>query len=178
MSRLASPNPATMTAEQKVVHDAIANGPRGGVRGPLAIWLHRPQLADTAQQLGKYCRYDTSLPPRLSELAILTTARIWNAAYEWQAHVPHALAAGLSQHIIDALADDIEPAFTNDDELIVYDLTRELNNTRALSDRTFNRAINCLGQDATIDLIGLLGYYSLISMTIKAFDVDPYPAAG
>lgn len=177
MSRLPALNPAKMTPEQKSVHDAIASGPRGGVRGPLAIWLHRPQLADKAQELGKYCRYDTSLPPRLSELAILTTARIWDATYEWQAHVPHARAAGLSPTIIDALAAERAPDFKDEDEQLVYDLTRELTLTRALSDDTYGRAVRLLSQDTTIDLIGLLGYYSLISMTIKAFDVDPVVAS-
>ena len=173
MARLPVPDPDLMTMEQRAVHDAIANGPRGGVRGPLAVWLHRPQLADKAQQLGQYCRYETCLPPRLSELAILTTARVWDAAYEWQAHVPHALAAGLEQHVIDALAGDHVPEFMDDKDQLVYELTRELNLSRALSDATYNRADRLLGKDGTVDLIGLLGYYGLISMTIKAFAVDP-----
>ena len=173
MARLPALDPSRMTAAQKTVYDAIASGPRGGVRGPLAIWLHRPHFADKAQQLGQYCRYETCLPPRLSELAILTTARLWDAAYEWQAHVPHALAAGLEQHIIDALAGDNTPDFADDRDQLVYELTRELNLSRALSDDTYNRADRLLGQDATVDLIGLLGYYGLISMTIKAFAVKP-----
>ena len=74
MTRL--PAPAEMSVEQRTIHDMIASGPRGGVRGPLALWLHRPELADKAQALGRYCRYEICLPSRLSELAILTTARI------------------------------------------------------------------------------------------------------
>lgn len=165
-----------MTAEQRDVHDRIASGPRGGVRGPLAIWLHRPELADLAQSLGRYCRYDSSLPPRLSELAILTTARVWNADYEWQTHLPHALAAGLSQDITDALSRDETPVFTAEDEELVYLFTRELNEKKSVSDALFERTLARLGRDATVDLVGVLGYYSLISMTIKAFEVPP--AAG
>lgn len=176
MSRLPNLDPATMTPSQKAVYDSIVSGPRGGVRGPLAVWLHRPQFADKAQQLGQYCRFDSSLPARLSELAILTTARVWDATYEWQAHVPHAQAAGISQGIIDALLADQVPSFTKEDEQLVYELTRQLYQERQISDATYNRAINLLGQDGTVDLIGILGYYSLISMTIKAFDVDPVTA--
>lgn len=174
MARLPLIDPQMMSPAQKEVHDAIVSGPRGGVRGPLAMWLYRPGLADRAQQLGRYCRYDSSLPPRLSELAILTTARIWDAAYEWNAHVPHALAGGVDQSIIDALAADEAPVFTAEDERLVYDFARELNQTRTVSPAVFDRAIACLGAEGTVDLVGVLGYYGLISMTIKAFDVDPF----
>ena len=85
-----------MPAEQCTIHDRIASGPRGSVRGPLAFWLHRPELADKAQALGRYFWYETCLPPRLSDLAILTTAHIWDAAYEWQAHLQPARYAGFS----------------------------------------------------------------------------------
>lgn len=173
MSRIPVLQPDELTDAQRDVHDRIASGPRGGVRGPLAMWLHRPELADRAQQLGRYCRYDSSLPPRLSELAILTTARIWDAAYEWQTHLPHAQAAGLGDGIIDALAEDRTPDFQAEDEELVYLFTRELNLTRAVPDTMFDRTMACLGRDGMVDLVGLLGYYSLISMTIKAFDVPP-----
>ena len=173
MARLPALSPNEMTDAQKTVHDAIASGPRGKVRGPLAIWLHRPDLADKAQQLGQYCRYDSSLPPRLSELAILTTARIWDAAFEWQAHVPHALKGGISQTIIDALVADQAPVFTVEDEALVYRFSRELNLERGVSDALYAEAIEILGTEATVDLVGVLGYYALISMTIKAFEVDP-----
>ena len=119
MTRLPVPAPDEMSAEQRVVHDRIASGPRGGVRGPLALWLHRPELANNAQALGRYCRYETCLPPRLSELAILTTARIWDAAYEWQAHLQPAREAGLSEEVIVALGEDTTPAFHSPDEELV-----------------------------------------------------------
>jgi len=160
-----------MTERQKQIYDEIVSGPRGQVRGPLSIWLYRPELADRAQRLGQYCRYDTSLEPRLSELAILTTARIWDAAFEWQAHVPHALAGGVDSSIIDSLSADQTPSFVSKDEEIVYAVTREINITRQLSDDTYNQVVKILGVEATVDLIGLLGYYALISMTINAFKI-------
>jgi 4-carboxymuconolactone decarboxylase len=171
MTRLKPLDTGLMTDRQKQVYDAIVSGPRGQVRGPLAIWLHRPELASKAQKLGQYCRYDSALPPRLSELAILTTARIWNAAFEWQAHVSHALAGGITPAVIASLEIDETPQFDNADEAVVYAFSRELNMTRAVTDETFDRTIECLGADATVDLVGVLGYYALISMTIKAFDL-------
>ncbi|NBT40827.1 MAG: carboxymuconolactone decarboxylase family protein [Alphaproteobacteria bacterium] len=171
MARLQTIENKYMTERQKQIHDEIVSGPRGQVRGPLAIWLYRPELADRAQSLGQYCRYDTSLEPRLSELAILTTARIWDAAFEWQAHVPHALAGGVDSSIIDSLSADQTPSFVSKDEEIVYAVTREINITRQLSDDTYNQVVKILGVEATVDLIGLLGYYALISMTINAFKI-------
>src|SRR3546814_14389267 len=94
--RLPALDPATLTPEQKAVFDAIAAGPRGRVQGPLAVWLHSPGLADNAQRLGAFCRYGTSLEPRLSELAILVTGRAWGAQFEWAVHKPIPLQAGTS----------------------------------------------------------------------------------
>ena len=133
MTRLKTIDSANMTKRQRQIYEQIVSGPRGQVRGPLNIWLYRPELADRAQRLGQYCRYYTCLEPRLSELAILTTARIWDAESEWQAHVPHALSGGLDSLVIDSLGADQTPK--------------------------------------TVDLIGLLGYYALISMTIKTFNI-------
>ena len=177
MARLLALDQAKMNKRQQEIYDDIVSGPRGSVRGPLAVWLYRAELADKAQQLGRYCRYDSSLSSRLSELAILTTARIWDAAFEWQAHVPHALAAGIEQAVVDALAADHDPDFSNDDEQLVYEFSRELNLTRGVSDALYTRAIAILGEEGTVDLVGVLGYYALISMTIKAFDVDPIIAS-
>ena len=171
MARLKPLDTSLMTDRQKQVYDAIVSGPRGQARGPLAVWLHRPELASKAQKLGQYCRYDSALPPRLSELAILTTARIWDAAFEWQAHVPHALAGGITPAVIASLESEETPQFDKADEAAVYAFSRELNMKRAVSDETFDRTIECLGADATVDLVGVLGYYALISMTIKAFDL-------
>ena len=173
MTRLSLPAYENLTTDQKRVYDDIAAGPRGSVRGPLAVWLNRPELADAAQSLGRYCRYDCSLPKKLRELAILTTARIWDAEFEWAAHVNHAREAGLSEEIIHALRNDLDVPLTPGAETVVYDVTQRLNTTRALPNALYAKAIDILGRDQFVDLIGLLGYYSLISMTIKAFEIDP-----
>ena len=173
MARLPALEFENLTAEQEEIHHAISSGPRGEVRGPLAIWLYRPMLADKAQQLGQYCRYDSSLPARLSELAILVTARIWQSEFEWQAHETPAREAGLSDNVISSLAKDVEPIFCNDDESVVYRFSRELNLHRKVKDSLYQEAEQLLGRDALVDLVGILGYYSLISMTINVFEVDP-----
>ena len=177
MARIIPLDPDNLSPEQQPVYEAIRYGPRGEVVGPLAVWLNRPALADKAQQLGQYCRYDSSLEPRLSELAILVTARVWNATFEWQSHEPPARAAGLDDAIIEALRRDDEPEFENADEAVVYEVSRVLNIERGISQDLYTRAEGLLGKDGLVDLIGVLGYYALISMTIKAFDVDPIARA-
>jgi 4-carboxymuconolactone decarboxylase len=173
MPRLPDLDPAKLTPEQKRVHDMIVSGPRGSVPGPLAVWLRRPDLAERAQALGQYCRFDSSLPPRLSELAILLTARHWAADYEWWAHEKHARAAGLADAVIEAVRSERKPDFAQDDEAVVYDIVTTLYRERKLPGALYQRGIEVLGEGRLVDLIGVLGYYALISMTINAFDVRP-----
>lgn len=169
--RLAPPDPANMTDEQRRVYDTIASGPRGRVRGPLAIWLHRPELAEAAQALGAYCRYGSSLEPRLSELAILTMATVWQSEFEWWAHKPIALKAGLAPEIVEALRTNQVPAFAAADEEIVYKVVTTLSRERRISDELYQDAATILGDGRLVDLVGLCGYYTLISMTINVFEI-------
>lgn len=171
--RLPAPAPETYSARQQEIHNAIASGPRGGVRGPLAIWLHRPELAAKAQDLGRYCRYDTVLDDRLSELAILVTGRVFGSEYEWQVHKAHALKAGLAPEIIEAIRLNRRPDFADPAEAVVHDVAREAHETHNVDDALYARAVEILGEEALVDLIGLLGYYTLISLTINVFRVPP-----
>ena len=173
MTRLADLDPATMTDAQKEVFDAIASGPRKGVRGPLAVWLHRPELARQAQALGRYCRYDSSLPPRLSELAILVLASVWQAEYEWYAHKPIALEAGIDPAAVEAIRTGATPVFRQADEEIVHRFVVELHRERRVSNATYAQAVALLGEGRVVDLVGIAGYYTLISMTINVFEVTP-----
>ena len=100
MSRIPALQLSEMNAEQRRFHDDIVAGPRGGMGGPFQAWIHSPEFADRAQKLGEYCRFNSVLEPRLSELAILITARKWTAQFEWFAHEPMALKAGLSAVVI------------------------------------------------------------------------------
>jgi 4-carboxymuconolactone decarboxylase len=173
MTRIHNLDPATMTAEQRRVYDAIASSPRGGVRGPLAVWLHRPELADKAQALGTYCRYGTSLEKRLSELAIIILGRIWNAEFEWQAHKPIALQNGVSEAVVEAIRTHVTPVFEMEDEALVYDFVTTLHRERGIPDDLYARAVSILGEGGVVDLVGIAGYYTLVSMTIQAFGVTP-----
>jgi 4-carboxymuconolactone decarboxylase len=171
MSRLPDLRYEEMTAEQRRIHDEITAGPRGKVVGPLKAWLHSPELADCAQKLGAYVRYNSALPAELSELAILVTARHWQADFEWHSHVGPASAAGIPDDVIEAIRVGAEPALDDAKSRAVYAVARELHEARALSHDTYARAEAVLGHQRLVDLVGILGYYSLISMTLKAFDV-------
>ena len=171
MSRLPELDIDEMDPAQRRVHDEIVAGPRGGVAGPLAAWLHSPELADRAQRLGEFARFNSSLPPRLSELAILVTARHWRAQYEWFAHEPIALKAGVDPDIVAAIREGRRPAFAARDEEAVYALATSLHETHAVDAETYRTAVDRLGEMAVVDLVGVLGYYVLVAMTLNAFEV-------
>ena len=165
---------AELDADQRRVHDAITAGPRGQVQGPLRVWLQSAQLCDRAQALGAFCRFGTSLPPRLSELAILVTGAYWRAGFEWFAHAPIAVKAGIDAAAVEAIRVGKTPTFAKADEAAVYALAHELLATRDVTAATYRHALAQLGQKGVVELVGILGYYGLISMTIKAFEV-PLP---
>ncbi|OWU85808.1 hypothetical protein ATO6_02555 [Oceanicola sp. 22II-s10i] len=173
--RLDPPDPASYSPRQKEVHEMIVAGPRGRVVGPLALWLNRPELAANASALGGYLRYSTSLGPKLAELAIITTARCWDAEFEWFAHKRLALEAGLDPAIADAIRDRKEPAFSDAEEEIVWRFTLEAftNPRKQVSDATFAKALEVLGRDRVVDLVGVIGYYSLVSVTLNNFNIMP-----
>jgi 4-carboxymuconolactone decarboxylase len=175
---------AQMTPEQRAAHDAIVAGPRGSVPGPLRVWLVNPPLAEAAQRLGAYCRYGSHLPPRLSELAILITGAFWRSGYEWVEHLPIALRAGIDPAVAEAIRTGATPVFASEDEAALHAFAQELLRTRRVSDATYARAVAALGREGVVDLVGILGYYTLISLTINAFEVplqdgasEPFPEA-
>lgn len=174
--RLAVPEEAQLTAPQRKLMDAIRSGPRGKSitpRGPFAVWLHAPEFGQLAQALGGHCRYQTAVPARLSEFAILCTARLWRAQYEWFAHEPPALAAGVKPTTIQDLRAGRVPKSAAKDERAVYDFIQELYKKRRVSDRTYKRVHSLLGDAATVELVGILGYYVMISMTLNVFQMLP-----
>ena len=167
---------AQMTDAQRSLLEAIRSGPRGQSitpRGPFAVWLHAPEFGHLAQALGGHCRYKTALPARLSEFAILCTARQWRAQYEWFAHAPLAEKAGVSAKTIADLRAGREPKSAAKDERAIYAFARELYKTNRVSDRTYKRVHAFLSDAATVELVGILGYYALISMTLNVFRMLP-----
>jgi 4-carboxymuconolactone decarboxylase len=176
MPRITATPDSELTDEQKAIRDRIV-ATRGKARGPFLVWLQSPELADRAQNLGAFCRFGSSLPPRLSELAILVMGAHWKAAYEWNAHLEHARTAGVPESVIEAIRIGATPAFAMPDDEAVYTFATELLENRKVTDETYRYAVSILGQRSVVDLVGILGYYTLISMTCVAFDVDPHGPA-
>src|SRR5690349_17666722 len=128
---------ATATDEQKAVLQDILSGPRGNLNGPFLGWIFSPELAQHAQRLGAFCRYQTGLPLRLSELAILVTAARWRSQAEWHIHHPIAIDAGVPPAIAESLRTGERPVFDDDDDELIFLFASELHENRRVSDRTF-----------------------------------------
>lgn len=180
MSRLSNVDATQMTAEQRRVHDEIAAGPRGTVPPPHQIWLHAPRFCEVAHKVGEYCRYQATLPQALSELAILVAGRHWRADYEWWAHSRIAREAGLPEKIIEAVRVGNYPDFSGQDPRaeVIYTIAREMLETRTLSQSSYDRALETLGAEALVEVVGIVGYYCLISLTLNVFDVKTPDGAG
>ena len=155
------------------------SGPRGHVVGPLRIWLNNPGLARSAQTVGEYARYGTSLSKGLSELAIITTGRVWSSAFEWEHHAPLAIEGGIDPENVNIISMGQRPNFAKTEEEAVFDFAAEANILKNVSDSTYNNLVNILNETAAIDIVGICGYYSLISMTLNVFkvpsDTDKWP---
>ena len=179
MTRIKDWTVDNLTEEQKEIHDTIVSGPRGHVVGPLRIWLNNPGLARSAQTVGEYARYGTSLSKGLSELAIITTGRVWSSAFEWEHHAPLAIEGGIDPENVNIISMGQRPNFTKAEEEAVFDFAAEANILKNVSDNTYNNLVNILNETAAIDIVGICGYYSLISMTLNVFkvpsDTDKWP---
>jgi 4-carboxymuconolactone decarboxylase len=162
-----------LTQDQRELKDSILSGPRGNFKfgGPFAVWLHAPRYGQLAQRLGAHVRYKTAVPPRLSEFAILCTARIWRAQYEWEAHAPMAERAGVLPQTIRELQRGRRPTNAPADERLLYDFIKQLYRDRRVSDALYKKMTGVLGEAATVELVGILGYYAMISMTLNVFAV-------
>jgi 4-carboxymuconolactone decarboxylase len=161
-----------MSPAQKKMFENLISGERRGAGGPFNVLLRSPEMGDLAQQFGASMRFHSSIPRRLNEMAILITARHWTSHFEWYAHRRAAQDAGLNQAIIDAIAAGRRPAMMPADELAVYDFCTELLTAKQVSDRTFQAAKEKFGERGVVDLVGVMGYYQLVSMLLN---IDRYP---
>ncbi|MDM0037879.1 carboxymuconolactone decarboxylase family protein [Variovorax sp. J22G21] len=164
----------TMSPEQRVVYDKIVSGPRGRIQGPLRAALHNPELADKWQALGALLRYGTTLPPRLSELAILVTGRACNSPFEWYAHRAEAEKAGIEQPIIEAILAGTEPPGLSADDAAIYHYAIELNRHNSVSDAIYGVAQARFGERTVVELTALIGYYTMVAMTLNCHEI-PLP---
>jgi len=171
VSRLPDLPRERMTPEQARLYDAIVSGPRGRVEGPLKVWLNSPGLGEVAQKLGAYLRFGSRLPPRLSELAIIVTGAHYKAEYEWYAHVRFAHDAGIPEAVTEAIRRGETPDLAEADQRIVHRAAVELTRRHRLSQETFDEAVEILGLPALTDLIALVGYYGIVSLTLNAFEI-------
>jgi 4-carboxymuconolactone decarboxylase len=152
---------------QRRVAEEILKVSSGGLGGPYNMLLRSPDMADRVLKLADYLRFRTSVPRRLNELAILIQARLWTAQYEWWAHYPLALKAGLSEAVAADLREGRRPAAMQEDEAAVYDFCVELCRHRAVSDATFARTKKLLGEQQVVDLVALTGFYAMVSMVLN-----------
>ena len=166
-TRMGRIDPAKMSDAQKAAAAELASGPRGEVRGPFNVLLRSPELMSPVQKVGEYLRFRCELDRRIAEMATLIAARHWTQVYEWSAHHPLALKAGLKPEIADAIAEGRRPTGMAQDEEIVYDLLTELMQNKSVSDVTYARALEAFGERNVVDLVAIAGYYALLGMLMN-----------
>jgi 4-carboxymuconolactone decarboxylase len=162
---------------QRRLLEAMRAGPRGGrvqLRGPFGVYMHAPAYGELTQQLGAFVRFNTSLPPRLSEFAILCIGRLWRAQYEWHAHAPLAEQAGVKPQTIRDIKAGRAPKGAAADERAIFDFVQEFHKRKRVSDRTYKRVHKFVGDRGMVELVGILGYYTGVSMVLNVFNV-PLP---
>ena len=187
MSRLAAVRPEDATSEQSEVVDAIAGGDRGrgrpieslldergGLAGPFNAWIHRPDLGIVVQRLGERLRFHGTLPGAAREIAILTVGARWMTEYEWWAHTRIGRREGVSDETIDAIQRRERPPLSDPVESAVYDFTAALLETGKVGPAVYDAARMQLGDGGLVELVTLVGYYTLVSFTLNAFEV-PLP---
>jgi 4-carboxymuconolactone decarboxylase len=173
--RLKLLSPAEMSDDQKQTYDESIAGKRGAPPPPMMAWLSSPEMARHATRLGGFLRFDTLFPAKLSEIAILVTARHWTAHYEWFAHKRLALKGGVDPKIIDAIRDRRTPVFDDPKGQMIYEVAKSLHEGHGLSKSLYDDAVKLLSERGVVEIIGLCGYYTLVSMTLNTFEF-PLPA--
>ena len=178
--------PSRLTPAQRRLARSLLAGPRGEGkadreavrrllrRGPFNAWMRSPELGEHLQKAGAYIRFKTSLPKRLNEFAILITARHWTSQFEWYAHEPIARKAGIAEGVIAAIRAGRRPALSDPDQQAVYDYAAELHETHTVSQQTYARAHERFGTLGVVQLTALLGYYTMVAMTLNTHAI-PLP---
>jgi 4-carboxymuconolactone decarboxylase len=173
MPRLPELAETKLSPDQRKIYNEIKRV-RGQVRGPFAVWLRNPELAEYTLKLQDMFASRVQLERRLVQLMILVSARLATAQFAWFVHEPHALKLGISPDIVEAIRERRTPNFVRDDERLVYDITMELNTTGSLSEINYNRGIAVFGEQKMVELVSAVGFYAVVATTLNAFDV-PVP---
>jgi 4-carboxymuconolactone decarboxylase len=172
--RLTIPAEEVLSPKQReLLADIRKTRGSGPLGGPFAVFLQAPDYGDLAQKLGAFCRYRTSVPPGLSEFTILVLARFWRSQYEFWVHAPIAEKAGVKPATIEALRTGRTPRLTREQRAI-YDFIAELHKTKRVADKTYARVHALFGDAGMVEFVGILGYYTLVAMTLNVFRV-PLP---
>jgi 4-carboxymuconolactone decarboxylase len=174
MPRITLPDRESMDADQRRVYDKIVSGRRGKIQGPLRAALHNAELADRWQALGELLRYSTTLTSRQSELAILVTGRSCRSPFEWYAHRLEAEKVGIEPEVIEAILAESPPAGLSADDAAVVKVAVELNRFNSIGDATYADALARLGERRLVELTALVGYYTMVAMTLNAHEI-PLP---
>jgi 4-carboxymuconolactone decarboxylase len=167
-----------MNADQRAAARAIIDGPRGALYGPFVPLLRSPELMENAQRMGEYLRYRSAIGTRLSELAILVTARQWNQKVEWAIHAPIAVQSGIRADVIGAIAARRKPSALPEDEAAVYEFCIELHQLKRVTDQTYARALALFGEHGVVDLMGINGYYTFLAMVMNTAQTAAPAAPG
>lgn len=162
-----------MNAAQKTAAEALIAGPRKAVKGPFIALLRSPLLMDRLQRVGEYIRFDSSLPPRISEFTMCVVSRVCTQQFEWFTHVPLAMKEGTSAETIEALRCGRRPNDMHADEALVYDFTQELMAHHGVCDATYAAAVERFGERGVIDLTGLIGYFITVSLVLNVAHTPP-----
>ena len=170
--RLKLLSPGEMNEDQKKTYDEAIAGKRGAAPAPMMAWLNSPEMARHATRLGEQLRFNTLFPPKLSEIAILVTARHWTSHYEWFAHKRLALAGGMDLQIIEAIRDRRTPTFDDPKGQMIYDVAKSLHEGHGVSKTLYDQAVQVLSERGIVEIIGLCGYYTMVSMTLNTFEFD------
>jgi 4-carboxymuconolactone decarboxylase len=170
-------DPAAMTEPQRRAAQALAAGPRGGVKGPFIALLRSPELMERLQKVGEYLRFHSALEPRVSEFVMLVVSRRWTQQFEWAVHVPLALQAGVAAQAIESLAEGRRPCGMAEDEALAYEFCDELSRNQGVSDATYRAVLERFGEPGVVDLLGLIGYFTTVSMVMNVAHT-PAPREG
>jgi 4-carboxymuconolactone decarboxylase len=166
--RFARLNRDELSERQRETYDRIAGGPRQEVRGPFVAWLRSPVFADHAAAMGSYLRFESDLPGRIKELAVLMVAKSWHATFVWNAHQALALEAGLTEEAIDAIGRGHPPLLHDEASRIGHGFLAELLDDKYVSDETWRKAVDQFGDQGVVDLLAIAGYYVMVAMTVMA----------